>query len=150
MNSTIEFKIKRFNELSLQELYDLLQLRSEVFVVEQNCVYQDIDGKDSKAIHIIGFYNDEIVAYTRIFDKGYYFDEVSIGRVVVSPKYRDKKWGFQLMEVSISAVKEYFKETKITISAQQYLTKFYQSLGFIQTSEMYLEDDIPHIQMKRG
>ena len=75
MNSTIEFKIKRFNELSLQELYDLLQLRSEVFVVEQNCVYQDIDGKDSKAIHIIGFYNDEIVAYTRIFDKGYYFDE---------------------------------------------------------------------------
>ena len=150
MNSTIEFKIKRFNELSLQELYNLLQLRSEVFVVEQNCVYQDIDGKDSKAIHVIGFYNGEIVAYTRIFDKGFYFDEASIGRVVVRPKYRDKKWGFQLMEVSISAVKEYFQETKITISAQQYLTKFYQSLGFVQTSEMYLEDDIPHIQMKRG
>lgn len=150
MESSIEFKIKRFNELSLIELYNLLKLRSEVFVVEQNCVYQDLDGKDEKALHVIGYYNNEIVAYTRLFDKGYYFDETSIGRVVVSPKYRDKKWGFQLMQVSIDAVKEYFNETEITISAQQYLTKFYQSLGFVQTSEMYLEDDIPHIQMKRS
>ncbi len=150
MESLIEFKIKRFKELSLNELYSVLQLRSEVFVVEQNCVYQDIDGKDEKALHVIGYYNGEIVAYTRIFDKGYYFDETSIGRVVVSPKYRDKKWGYQLMQVSIDAIKEYFEDTKITISAQQYLTKFYQSLGFVQTSEVYLEDDIPHVQMKRS
>lgn len=150
MESLIEFKIKRFKELSLNELYSVLQLRSEVFVVEQNCVYQDIDGKDEKALHVIGYYNDKIVAYTRIFDKGYYFDETSIGRVVVSPKYRDKKWGYQLMQVSIDAIKEYFEDTKITISAQQYLTKFYQSLGFVQTSEVYLEDDIPHVQMKRS
>ena len=149
MEPSIEFKIKRFKELSLNELYSILQLRSEVFVVEQNCVYQDMDGKDEKALHVLGFYNNEIVAYTRIFDKGYYFDETSIGRVVVSPKYRDKKWGFQLMQVSIDAVEDHFNDTKITISAQQYLTKFYQSLGFVQTSEMYLEDDIPHIQMKK-
>lgn len=150
MSPTLVFKIKRFKELSIEDLYYLLQLRSEVFVVEQNCVYQDLDGKDFKAIHVIGYNNDEIAAYTRIFDKGYYFDEASIGRVVVSPKYRDKKWGFQLMKVSIDAVKESFNETAITISAQQYLTRFYQSLGFVQTSEMYLEDDIPHIQMKKS
>ena len=150
MAAVLEFKIKRFKELSLNELYSILQLRSEVFVVEQNCVYQDIDGKDEKALHVLGYFNNEVVAYTRLFNKGLYFEESSIGRVVVSPKYRDKKWGFQLMEVSIAAIEQYFNQTKITISAQQYLTKFYQSLGFVQTSDMYLEDDIPHIQMKRG
>ena len=146
----IIFKIKRFNELSTAELYYLLQLRSEVFVVEQNCVYQDIDGKDEKAIHVLGYYNNELVAYSRIFNKGYYFDEASIGRVIVSPKYRDKKFGHDLMRVSMNAIKENFNETAITISAQEYLKKFYESHGFIQTSEMYLEDDIPHIQMKKN
>ena len=128
----------------------MLQLRSEVFVVEQNCVYQDIDGKDEKAIHVLGYYKDELAAYSRLFSKGYYFDESSIGRVVVSPKYRDKKFGHDLMRVSIEAIKEKFNEIKITISAQEYLKNFYESHGFIQTSEMYLEDDIPHIQMKRN
>lgn len=146
----IIFKIKRFNELSTAELYYLLQLRSEVFVVEQNCVYQDIDGKDEKAIHVLGYYNNELAAYSRIFNKGYYFDEASIGRVIVSPKYRDKKFGHDLMRVSMNAIKENFNETTITISAQEYLKKFYESHGFIQTSEMYLEDDIPHIQMKKN
>lgn len=146
----ITFKIKRFNELSVTELYGVLQLRSEVFVVEQNCVYQDIDGKDEKAIHVLGYYNNELVAYSRIFNKGYYFDEASIGRVIVSPKYRDKKFGHNLMRFSMNAIKENFNETTITISAQEYLKKFYESHGFIQTSEMYLEDDIPHIQMKKN
>ncbi len=145
----IKFKIKRFNELSISELYYLLQLRSEVFVVEQNCVYQDIDGKDEKALHVLGYYNDDLAAYTRLFNKGYYFEESSIGRVVVSPKYRDKKFGHDLMRISIESIKENFNETTITISAQEYLKKFYESHGFIQTSEMYLEDDIPHIQMKK-
>lgn len=144
----ISFKIKRFNEFSLSELYSVLKLRAEVFVVEQNCVYQDIDGKDEKAIHVIGYFNDEVVAYTRIFNKKDYFEEASIGRVVVAEKYRDKKWGYDLMKASIQAVEDSFGEKEITISAQQYLTKFYNSLGFVQTSEMYLEDDIPHIQMK--
>lgn len=144
------FKIKRFNELSLTELYQLLQLRSEVFVVEQNCVYQDIDGKDEKALHVLGFYENEIVAYTRLFDKGYYFEEASIGRVVVSPKVRAKKWGHDLMKVSIETIETVFKTKQITISAQEYLKKFYETHQFVQTSEMYLEDDIPHIEMKRG
>ena len=146
----ISFKIKRFNELSTSELYSLLQLRSEVFVVEQNCVYQDVDGKDNKAIHVLGYLDNELASYSRIFDKGIYFEEASIGRVVVSPKLRDKKLGHDLMQVSIAAVKEHFKEHNITISAQEYLKKFYESHGFVQTSEMYLEDDIPHIQMKKS
>lgn len=145
----ITFKIKRFNELSTFELYSLLQLRSEVFVVEQNCVYQDVDGKDDNAIHVLGYLDNELAAYSRLFDKGVYFEEASIGRVVVSPKLRDKKLGHDLMQVSIAAVNEHFKEHNITISAQEYLKKFYESHGFVQTSEMYLEDDIPHIQMKR-
>ena len=146
----ISFKIKRFNELSTSELYSLLQLRSEVFVVEQNCVYQDVDGKDDNAIHVLGFLDNELASYSRIFDKGIYFEEASIGRVVVSPKLRDKKLGHDLMQVSIAAVKEHFNEHNITISAQEYLKKFYESHGFVQTSEMYLEDDIPHIQMKKS
>ena len=146
----ISFKIKRFNELSTSELYSLLQLRSEVFVAEQNCVYQDVDGKDNKAIHVLGYFDTELAAYSRLFDKGIYFEEASIGRVVVSPKHRDKKLGHDLMQVSIAAVKEHFKEHNITISAQEYLKKFYESHGFVQTSEMYLEDDIPHIQMKKS
>lgn len=146
----IQFKIKRFNELSISELCNLLQLRSEVFVVEQNCVYQDVDGKDEKAIHVLGYFNDELVAYSRLFDKGYYFDETSIGRVVVSKKYRDKKFGHDLMRVSIEAIKDNFNELTIEISAQEYLQKFYESHGFVKISEMYLEDDIPHIRMKKG
>lgn len=144
----IEFKIKPFEELSTSELYEILKLRVEVFVVEQNCIYQDIDGKDSKAIHVLGYYNGDLAAYCRIFDAGYYFDETSIGRVIVSPKYRDKKFGHDLMKVAIEAVEANFNKKQITISAQMYLQKFYESHGFVKTSEMYLEDDIPHIQMK--
>jgi len=150
IRSNIRFKIKRFNELSLSELYDVLQLRSEVFVVEQNCVYQDIDGKDQKALHLIGTFDDEIVAYVRIFKPGDYFDEASIGRVVVKQSHRNKKLGYDLMQEAIRATKSELNETNITISAQLYLKKFYENLGFIQTSEMYLEDDIPHIQMKKS
>jgi len=144
----IEFKIKPFEALSTQELYEVLKLRIEVFVVEQNCIYQDIDGKDSKAIHVLGYYNGDLAAYCRIFDAGYYFDEASIGRVIVSPKYRDKKFGHDLMKIAIQAVEDNFNKKQITISAQMYLQKFYESHGFVKTSEMYLEDDIPHIQMK--
>jgi ElaA protein len=145
----ITFKIKRFNELSVAELYDLLQLRSEVFVVEQNCIYQDIDGKDHKALHVLGYYQNELTAYSRLFDAGNYFEEASIGRVIVRQKFRKFNFGHQLMRVSIAAIEENFNQSAITISAQEYLKIFYESHGFVQTSEMYLEDDIPHIQMKR-
>ena len=146
---TIKWKIKRFEALSLAELYTVLQLRMEVFVVEQNCVYQDIDGKDQKALHLIGEFDGKIVAYARLFKPGDYFENASIGRVVIQPNYRDKKWGHEMMQQAIAGIETHFGETKITISAQEYLQKFYESNGFVKTSEMYLEDDIPHIEMKR-
>lgn len=146
----LEWKIRRFETLTTVELYDLLQLRSEVFVVEQNCIYQDIDCKDQKALHLIGEDNGQIVAYARLFKRNDYFEEASIGRVVVKPTYREKKIGHILMREAIYFIKHQLGETKITISAQLYLKGFYESHGFIQTSEMYLEDDIPHIEMKRS
>jgi ElaA protein len=144
----LQFKTKPFNELSTKELYDLLKLRCDVFIVEQNCVYPDIDGKDQKAVHVLGYYNDELVAYSRLFDAGQYFENASLGRVIVAQKYRDRKWGNNLMIEAIAAIKKYYNKTQITISAQLYLQKFYESHGFKTTSESYLEDDIPHIEMK--
>ena len=146
----LQWEIKAFKALSIEELYNVLLLRSEVFVVEQNCVYQDIDGKDHKALHLIGTYDDKIVAYARLFDAGYYFDEASIGRVVIDPEYRDKKWGHQLMQEAIAGIKHFYVKSAITISAQEYLQKFYEKNGFVKSSEMYLEDGIPHIQMKKS
>ena len=145
----IQWKIKPFNELLIAELYSVLQLRSEVFVVEQNCVYQDLDGKDEKALHLIGNFDNKIVAYARLFKANDYFENASIGRVVIDQNYRDRKWGHEMMQQAIAGIKENFGETKITISAQLYLQKFYETQGFVRTSEMYLEDDIPHIQMKK-
>ncbi|WP_396144763.1 GNAT family N-acetyltransferase [Flavobacterium sp.] len=150
MQDLIIWKIKRFNELSLHELYSVLKLRSHVFVVEQNCVYQDVDGKDEKAIHLFGEFENQIVAYARLFNSGDYFENASIGRVVVHPDVRNKKWGHELMQNAIAGIKTYYNQENITISAQLYLKNFYESHDFVQTSEMYLEDDIPHIEMKRG
>jgi ElaA protein len=143
----IQWKIKTFENLSVNELYDILRLRSEIFVVEQNCVYLDPDGKDKLALHLFGEFNGKIVAYSRLFKAGISFDNSSIGRVVVDANYRDRKWGHDLMRESIAGIKSHFGESKITIGAQLYLKKFYESHGFVQTSEMYLEDDIPHIEM---
>jgi len=144
----MQFKIKKFKDLSSQEIYDILQLRSEVFVVEQNCVYQDIDGKDQKALHILGIKNKKIIAYTRIFKAGYYFKTASIGRVLVKENQRKFNNGHKLMETSINTIKNFLNETKITISAQTYLKKFYESHNFQQVGEEYLEDGIPHIKME--
>ncbi|MDI1316866.1 GNAT family N-acetyltransferase [Flavobacterium sp.] len=146
----VKWKIKRFEALSVFELYNIMQLRSEVFVVEQNCVYQDVDGKDEKALHLIAEDQGITVAYCRLFKPNEYFTEASIGRVIVKASHRDQKLGHILMKEAIEVVKVEFNETKITISAQLYLKKFYESHGFIQTSETYLEDDIPHIEMKRS
>ncbi|NRR91435.1 GNAT family N-acetyltransferase [Winogradskyella undariae] len=143
----LNIEIKTFNELSTQELYAILQLRSEVFVVEQDCVYQDIDGKDQKALHILGYKDEKLVAYTRIFKAGYYFEETSIGRVLVRFNERKFKYGYTIMEASIAAIKTHYNETLIRISAQSYLRKFYNNLGFKEVGEEYLEDGIPHINM---
>jgi ElaA protein len=145
----IQFKIKPFKELSTTELYEILQLRSEVFVVEQNCVYQDVDGKDEKAIHVLGYYEGVLATYSRLFKPNDYFADSSIGRVIVKESHRDKKLGHDLMRASIAAIKELFDETNITISAQLYLLKFYESHGFVAVGESYLEDDIPHIEMRK-
>ena len=145
----IQFIIKPFHELTTDELYAMLQLRSEVFVVEQNCVYQDIDGKDQKAIHVLGYSDGILVAYSRLFKPKDYFEFSSIGRVIVKESFRDKKLGHELMQVSIDAITALFKETNITISAQLYLKNFYESHDFVVVGESYLEDDIPHIEMKR-
>ena len=146
----MNFKIKSFQELTTTELYTILQLRSEVFVLEQDCVYQDIDFKDQKSLHIFGLKNDNIVAYTRIFKPGDYFKNASIGRVVVSEKERKFGYGHELMKVSIEAIKTHFKVDEITISAQKYLQNFYESHQFNQIGEEYLEDGIPHIRMDRS
>lgn len=144
-------KVKQFHEFTIDELYDTLQLRSEVFVVEQDCVYQDIDGKDRKALHVIGTdENEKIVAYTRIFDAGDYFDKASIGRVVVSESARAFGYGHTIMKASIAAIDKHFNTKSIKISAQTYLKKFYESHGFAKVGEEYLEDGIPHIGMVRN
>jgi len=143
----LNIKTKTFKELAKQELYDLLQLRSKVFVVEQNCAYQDIDGKDKKALHILGYKNDNLVAYTRVLKPGDYFKQASIGRVVVSKNERHHKYGNDIMQVSIKAIDEHFNETIILLSAQTYLKSFYNNLNFNEIGEEYLEDGIPHIKM---
>lgn len=138
---------KIFSELTTEELYQILRLRSEVFVVEQDCIYQDLDNKDQKAIHLYFKENDEILAYTRIFKAGYYYENPSIGRVVVSKKNRGKDVGKKIMIDSIEYIKQNIKGKKIELSAQKYLDKFYKDLGFYKTGEDYLEDGIPHQRM---
>ena len=145
----LKIKTKHFSELNIKQLYDLLQLRSEVFVVEQDCVYQDIDGKDKQAIHVLGYKDQKLVAYTRIFKPGDYFKESSIGRVVVSEKERKYKYGYEIMKASINVVKEEYNKEAIIISAQTHLKTFYNNLGFLEVGEEYLEDGIPHIKMKK-
>lgn len=145
--TALDFKIKQYEFITRDELYDILQLRAEVFVVEQDCVYQDVDGKDHKAIHVLGYKEDKLIAYTRIFGPGDYFNQASIGRVVVSEKERKHKYGYDLMNASIEAVKKYYDEHIIKISAQVYLKRFYNNLGFKEIGEGYLEDGIPHIGM---
>ncbi|MDG2436141.1 MAG: GNAT family N-acetyltransferase [Polaribacter sp.] len=146
----MNFVTKSFSELTTTELYKILQLRSEVFVVEQDFVYQDLDFKDQKSLHVFGFKNDNIIAYTRIFKPGDYFDNASIGRVVVADTERKFGYGHDVIKASINAIKTHFNVDEITISAQKYLKIFYESHNFIQIGEEYLEDGIPHIRMDRN
>ena len=139
--------VKSFEELSKLELYKILRLRAEVFIVEQDCVYQDVDDKDQKALHVILKKSEEIIGYTRLFWPGDYFKEASIGRVVISKKERHNNYGSELMKASILAISEKMKEKKIKISAQTYLKIFYNNLGFLECGKEYLEDGIPHVAM---
>ncbi len=138
---------KPFHDLTPQELYAILRLRSEVFVVEQNCVFLDMDNKDQVAYHLMGYSNDELIATTRLLGKDTAYKLISIGRVVTSPEHRGTGAGRALMEESIKRCYELFGTEDIKIGAQLYLRKFYESFGFQQSSDMYLEDDIEHIEM---
>ena len=143
----MKITVKNFQELSVEELYQILRLRSEVFVVEQECIYQDMDGKDSLAVHILGMEDEKIIAYTRIFGPGDYYDQPCIGRVVVDKQRRGEEKGKEIMEVSIKYVKENYQDKEIVLSAQKYLEKFYKDLGFFVEGDEYLEDGIPHQKM---
>jgi len=140
--------MKHFDELTINELYEILKLRNEVFIVEQTCIYQDIDDKDLDAYHLFIKEDNTIKAYLRILKTGLsYKNTPSIGRVLVPIKYRSMGYGRIIMNKAKEYIYTTMDDTSITISAQEYLLDFYTSLGFVKASESYLEDDIPHIKM---
>lgn len=143
----MEVVVKTFGELQVEELYKLLQLRSDIFVVEQDCIFLDPDDRDQEALHVLGWEGTELVGYARIFGPGDYFEQASIGRVAVKKTFRGRGLGIQVMQASINAVKERFGREEITLSAQKYLETFYRDLGFKREGEDYLEDGIPHVRM---
>jgi ElaA protein len=143
--------LKYFDDLTIPELYDVLQLREAVFQIEQNCIYQDIDNKDKKCYHFMLYKDAELVAYCRIVPEGISYEGyVSIGRVASKIEYRKEGFGRQLMAKALDKTAQIFPHLPIKISAQSYLQKFYESFGFIKVSDEYLEDDIPHIAMVRS
>lgn len=143
----MNWELKKFKELKVEEIYKILELRNEVFIVEQQCAYQDCDGKDENAYHLYLQDNGEIIAYLRILKKGVSFDEISIGRVLVRKNYRGKGISREMMLKAINFIELNLNEKEIKIQAQSYLVNFYKSLGFKETSNEYLEDNIPHIDM---
>lgn len=143
----MNWHIKTFNDLTINELYAILKLRQDVFIIEQNCIYPDIDNIDEESIHIFASYDNIIVAYCRIVYPGIKYNEPSIGRVIVDSTFRNKKIGTQLLEKAILTNEKLFPNMRNRISAQSHLQTFYQNLGFESISEIYLEDGIPHIEM---
>lgn len=146
----MNWKIKRLEELTIHELYEILRVRAEVFVVEQTCVYQDLDLKDQHAYHLFCEKDGEICAYLRILDRGVSYPEIAIGRVLTRENVRHQGLAREMMEKAITFIRDYLNEKAIRISAQEYLKKFYESLGFRAVSDVYLEDGIPHIEMVWG
>jgi len=144
----ITWHCKHFSELTAAELYSILRLRTEVFILEQNCLYQDVDGKDVKCYHVFGV-NDanEVMAYARVLPHGVSYEEVSVGRVVTSPKARGTGAGKEMMKRVMEFIRKKFNDPPVRISAQSYLIKFYSDFGFKTAGDEYLEDDIPHTQM---
>lgn len=143
----METTIKPFLDLSLEELYDILALRTDVFVVEQECPYPEVDGRDKDCQHVQVREGDELVAYLRILPRGLSFEEVSIGRVLVKQGHRSKGLARPMMQAAMDFILTEWKEDAIRISAQTYLEAFYASFGFEPVSEPYLEDGIPHLDM---
>jgi len=146
----MEWSCKYFDILTPHELYSIVKLRDEVFVVEQNCVFQDADDKDQKCYHLMGYANNNLAAYARLVPAGVSYEYISIGRIVTSPQFRSRGAGKALLSTAIKQCNLLFNEQKIKIGAQLYLKNFYESFGFIQTSDIYIEDGIPHIEMLRN
>lgn len=149
MKSSIVWKIKPFSKLSTEELYQILKIRQQVFIVEQTCYYLDADGYDQQAVHIWAEKEGEILAYSRVFEPGIKYKEASIGRVLTNPNYRKNNLGKILIRFSINTIESRFRTQSIRISAQDYLLRFYSEFGFQDTGKKYLEDDIPHTEMVR-
>jgi len=147
MNFKIEYSWKNFNDLSLDDLYAILNLRQEVFVLEQNCPYIDADYSDQDAIHLLGYCKDELISYLRAFPPNIKYEGSSMGRIVVKELMRKKNIGKEITKIGASFLKKKYPNHEIVISAQHRLEKFYEDLGFISRGEVYLEDNIDHIQM---
>ena len=147
--TNIDWKIKTFSELTTTELYEIIKARVNVFVVEQDCPYPDLDDYDQKAIHLWAEKEGEVLAYCRIFDKGIKYPETSIGRVVTTEKGRGTGLGKQLISYAIDIIENRLRTSEVRISAQDYLLKFYSDFGFRDTGKKYLEDNIPHTEMLR-
>ncbi len=145
----IEWVCKPFDTLTPYELYAIIKLRNEVFVAEQNCVFQDADDKDQKCYHLMGRAGKDLAAYARLVPAGISYNCISIGRIVTSPAYRNKGAGKALLNTAIEKCNELFGEQTIKIGAQLYLKNFYESFGFVQVGEVYDEDGIPHTEMVR-
>lgn len=145
----MSWELKRFDDLTNKELYDALRLRVDIFVVEQTCPYPEIDGKDQESLHLMYKENGKIVAYARILPPGLSFDEASIGRIIVAESHRGTGLGHELLDQAIKASLAKYNQP-IKIGAQAYLEKYYEAAGFKTVSDVYLEDDIPHIDMLRS
>lgn len=141
-------QVKYWSELSTDLLYEIMQLRQKVFIVEQECPYLDADGKDKESYHITAYHSGKLIAYSRLLPQGISYQEyTSIGRVVIDPDYRGYGWGYPLMQYSIDKCLTLWPKKKIKISAQAHLKAYYIKCGFKYTGEEYLEDNIPHIGM---
>lgn len=149
MDYQLDWRFQTFDELTTSELYGILRLRSEVFVLEQRCCYLDADNKDQRSHHLSGYRNGELMAFSRIVPPGLSYEYPAIGRIVVSPRGRGTGYGIELLRVSIQKLEELYGNVPIRIGAQLYLKRFYESFGFRQSGEIYLEDEIEHIEMTR-
>lgn len=143
----MHYQVQAFSDLTNQQVYHMLQLRSEVFVVEQTCIYQDMDNQDLEALHVLGIENERIRAYARILTQSKLTGEVSIGRVIVAPLLRGTGEGHRLMTYCMTYVQQHFNNPFVRISAQSHLVEFYAAHGFTSTGNNYLEDGIPHCEM---
>ena len=149
MNHQLNWETNTLHDLSVIDYHHIMALRTSIFVVEQNCPYQDIDDKDLTAFHVYGKIDQNVIAVCRILPAGISYAEISIGRVAVSMEYRGTNVANDLMQQTIHFIENQWGKKDIRISAQQHLTTFYNRFGFVQVSEMYLEDDIPHVEMLR-